>query len=393
MFCRNSSGRPSTGEVGVAGAARPSCRLEVRKEFMNSSGSVASYSCAQVQHLAGDDVEEGQAAAHAEQRLGPVHAHRGAEAAVELDHRGRADRVGGGRRSSTSTSASDSMSSGSIELSAIMPGLAVLEQPVVVREHVDRHRVDARRPILSRARGQALYCPCFDRRLAEWSHRNPTGQIPASAAPPRSPCATSCVTARNRRRWPSVGRRARAIARSPAAPSRGAPGGHRGGLRRRSAASRAPASLLDALVGAGQAGHPAASCLPGPRPRLGARTPARTLSRPRALRAARAGRPRGSGVDAIATRRRGAGARARGLGAAAIGSARAAAATTGRSAGSRSAPSRACCCTTTRSASTSPSTTTTGPSARRRRRPAGSTCAEVALRAVELARSTVSPDR
>ena len=47
---------------------------------------------AEVEHLPGDDVEEGEAAAHAQQRLRAVHAHRGAEAAVQLDHGGRADR-------------------------------------------------------------------------------------------------------------------------------------------------------------------------------------------------------------------------------------------------------------------------------------------------------------
>ena len=96
---------------------------------------------AQVQHLAGDDVEEAQPAAHAEQRLGALHAHRGAEAAVELDDRGPADRLGRdvvghvdvGQRLHVE------------RLDRVLgdhAGLAVLEEPVVVRERVDRDLVD-----------------------------------------------------------------------------------------------------------------------------------------------------------------------------------------------------------------------------------------------------------
>ena len=47
---------------------------------------------AQREHLAGDDVEEGQAVLDLEQRLRLRHPHRGAQAAVELDHHGRVER-------------------------------------------------------------------------------------------------------------------------------------------------------------------------------------------------------------------------------------------------------------------------------------------------------------
>ena len=97
---------------------------------------------AQVQHLPGDHVEEGHALAHAEQGLGPVHAHRGAEAAVELDHRRRAQRRGAvvvvdldvARRLAV-----ERLDRGLGD----HPGLAVLEQPVVVGEGLDGDRVDA----------------------------------------------------------------------------------------------------------------------------------------------------------------------------------------------------------------------------------------------------------
>ena len=61
--------------------------------------------------------------------------------------------------SATSTSASASMSSGSIVDSGIMPGLAVLEQPVVVRERLDGDLVDARRPPSCRAPGATQRYP------------------------------------------------------------------------------------------------------------------------------------------------------------------------------------------------------------------------------------------
>ena len=49
-----------------------------------------------VLHLAHDQVEEGLVASHREQRLGAVHAHRGAEPAVELDDGGLGERLARG---------------------------------------------------------------------------------------------------------------------------------------------------------------------------------------------------------------------------------------------------------------------------------------------------------
>ena len=95
-----------------------------------------------VEHLPGDDVEERQPAAHAEERLGAIHAHRGAEAAVQLDHHGAADGLRG-------VLVGDLDVVDRLHVERVdgrlgdHPGLTVLEQPVIVGEHLDRGRVDA----------------------------------------------------------------------------------------------------------------------------------------------------------------------------------------------------------------------------------------------------------
>ena len=63
---------------------------------MKISGSGTPCFCRSGEHLAHDDVEEAQPVAHLEQRLGAVHPHRRAEAAVELDDRGARERRPGG---------------------------------------------------------------------------------------------------------------------------------------------------------------------------------------------------------------------------------------------------------------------------------------------------------
>ena len=149
---------------GVAGGA------EAVHEDQRQRGVVL---LAEVEHLAGDDVEEREPAAHAEQRLGAVHAHRGAEAAVELDDGGAPDRGGGvvgadldvaqrprcrparswTRGSSRSRRARAAGSSG----------------------RRCRWRPRPRRPRPScRGPCSALNYPCCDRRLVRWPLRNST---------------------------------------------------------------------------------------------------------------------------------------------------------------------------------------------------------------------------
>ena len=96
---------------------------------------------AEVQHLPGDDVEEAQAAAHAQQRLRAVHPHRRAEAAVELDHRGRADRLGGDLVAHLDVGQRLHVE-GADRRFGDHPRLAVLQQAEVVRERIDGDGID-----------------------------------------------------------------------------------------------------------------------------------------------------------------------------------------------------------------------------------------------------------
>ena len=116
--------------------------------------------------------------------------------------------------------------------------------------------------------------------------------------------------------------------------------------------------LLDALRAAGQAGDPAGAAA-RPRPRLGGVRRRRTRLRPRRRgllepTGARLGLDAVATADVVLTPGPGRGPRP------GCGSAGAAAPTTGRSAGSRSAPSPARCSTTTRCSTRCPPTPTTG---------------------------------
>ena len=223
LFCRNSSGRPVDRQVLVARPAPPWCRREVRKQFMNSSGRGASYFLRRWSTCRAMMSRKVRPAAHAEQRLGAVHAHRGAEAAVELDHGRLPDRLGGdvvvhldvGQRLHVE------------RLDRVLgdhAGLAVLEEPVVVRERVDRDLVDPGLAASCRVRGRVrARCPClpwFDRRLLRWPSRHWRGR----ARLPRPPCGTRCWRPAGAARSTAVGRSPRRLpaSRWPGTPVRGA---------------------------------------------------------------------------------------------------------------------------------------------------------------------------
>ena len=238
---------------------------------------------AEVQHLARDHVEEGQPAAHAQQRLGAVHAHRGAQAAVELDDGGGADRVGGDlrrrprRRPATPCRAARSRT----------PGSCRSRRARAAGSSGRRSRPRPRprpRPASSGGPGSNLDYPCFDRRLAAWSERQspPSADVQgyASANAAKVALRDQLVTARNRRSLLEVGdgragdrastcwRRRRYAARPP--------------WRRtsRSAPSPAPPPSWTACVGLGKR-VVAARRAARPRPRLGGVPGADRRSRPR----------------------------------------------------------------------------------------------------------------
>ena len=352
MFCRNSSGSPSTGRSLVARQRghRVGRGAEAVHEDQRQRGVVL---LAQVQHLPGDDVEEGQPAAHAQQRLGAVHAHRGAEAAVELDHRGRADRGRG-------------VVVGDLDVGQRLhvdrldrrlgdhPGLAVLEQPVVVREGLDRRpRPPRRRRILSRA----LFSPVLPMLAIVGLPGGPPQSEPGhDPAARRSGQAGAARPAADRPQPAPAGRASRGGAGASPSTSLAAP-------EVRRAATVAAYVSIGTEPGTGpllrRAGAPPASgsccrcCCPTatwtgpPTPATGHLAPARYGLLEPAGRAARASTrsrpPTWCWCPAWPSSPRGDAARAA-----------AAAPTTGRSAGCRSARSPACCSTTTRSASTVP---------------------------------------
>ena len=298
MFCRNSSGRPVDRQVLVArqrghGVARGA---EAVHEDQRQRGVVL---LAQVQHLPGDDVEEGQPAAHAQQRLGAVHAHRRAEAAVELDHRGRRGspprrpRRTPRRRRATPCRAARSATRGSSRsrrARAAGSSARTSRSPTASTPAGDH--------LVARA-VQACATHALDRRLAAWPHRNrPGDSTPGSGAAKlalRDQLADRpqpAAAGRGRRRAGA------AIAEHLLATRRYAA---RRPSRRtsRSAPSRAPGSLLDALVGGRQAGDPAGAAARR-RPRLGGVRTARARWRPPAAGCSSRPAPR-SGVDAVAT--------------------------------------------------------------------------------------------
>ena len=204
------------------------------------------------------------------------------------------------------------MSSGSIEDSGIMPGLAVLEQPVVVGEGLDGDRVDPAVGHLVAGPVRALHYSCCDRRLAGWPRRNPDRTIrrPPTAAGAKIALRDQISTARNRLRVAELGERA-AVSPSvvTAHPGR-TPGGHRRGVR----LGRVRARHRRAAGGAGR--PPGSGCiLPVVLPDMDLDWGACARLGPRWCRRATGCSSRSDrlGVDAIAHRRRGAGARAGGL--------------------------------------------------------------------------------
>ena len=257
---------------------------------MNSSGSGGVVLLAEVQHLAGDDVEEAQPAAHAQQRLRPVHAHRRAEAAVELDDRRLADGLGRdvvghldvGQRLHVE---------GLDRVLGDHAGLAVLEEPVVVRERVDRDLVDARLShLLARdLETSAVALACHASIVGCWRGRRTLGRQLRS---PRARCATRCGPPGGAVRWPPRPTRGVRRAGRPGLGA-GARRRHRGGvrLRRQRAGDRAPARRTGRRRQAGDRAGGAAR----PRPRLDA------LHR---SRRPRPGRARAARADRTAARRR-----------------------------------------------------------------------------------------
>ena len=185
--------QPLDREVVVAGQRGQGVGrgAEAVHEDQRQGGAVLP---AQVQHLSGDHVEEGQPAAYAQQRLGAGHAHRGAEAAVELDHDGLADGRRRRSRRSTSTSASDVHVQRVDRALGDHPGLAVLDLAVVVREDVDRHWIDAGGLHLLARLPQSLRVHDFDRRLV---------LCRSSWGSPNWPCATRFWRPEGTSRWPS----------------------------------------------------------------------------------------------------------------------------------------------------------------------------------------------
>ena len=247
------------------------------------------------------------------------------------------------------------MSSGSIGRLGDHAGLAVLEQPVVVRERLDRDLVDTGgRHLVARA---AVKPATTHASIVGW----PCRAQPPRASPSAGRQARPARPAADRPQPPAAGRGRRrrrgAIAEPPARAPERTPRRHRRGVRlgrhraRHRPAARRAARRRQAGAAAGAAARP--------RPRLGGVrragrrcAPARTgLLEPVGPRL---GRRRGR------DRRRRARPGPRRLAATATGSAAAAAATTGPWRGCRSAPSRACCCTTTRSLDRCPPSRTTG---------------------------------
>ncbi len=130
------------GEVGVPRQCVHGVggRAEAVHEQQGQRGVVLA---SQVQHLSGDDVEEGHPLADTEQALGTLHPHRGAQPAVELDHRRRAQRFR--RRGVVDLDVVEALAVERLDgVLGDHPGLAVLEQPVVVGEGLDGDGVEAR---------------------------------------------------------------------------------------------------------------------------------------------------------------------------------------------------------------------------------------------------------
>ena len=260
---------------------------------------------AQREHLAGDDVEEGQPVADLEQRLGPVQAHRGAQAAVELDTTVPAERLDARRRRARRRRRAPPCRAGSMRASRDHAGLAALDQPVVVAEHLDGHRVDALGGHLVPCLLQALVAHGPIVGAATPGTRGADGRL-------RRAISGQKIALRDQLRHgaPAAGRCWRCgatpepIAEHLLASRADAPGRHRRGVRLRSAREPGTGPLLERSARAGRARDPAGGAARR-RPRLGACTTARwsaagrgLLEPDRSAARARGGRDRRRGADA-----------------------------------------------------------------------------------------------
>ena len=150
---------------------------------------------AHVQDLAGDHVQEAQALAHAQQRLGAVHAHRGAEATVELDHRGGGD--GGVRLVVADHGVTDRRDVDRLDrVLRDHPGLPVLELAVVICECLHRDVIHAGVAHLRHCLGQTWATHKGKPRLSLCRVHTPLRvlkvQPPLTSWGARLPYATSC---------------------------------------------------------------------------------------------------------------------------------------------------------------------------------------------------------
>ena len=289
LFWRKSSGRSASSSPSYDASAE-SVSSRVRKLSMNSSGSRTSYffrSASTWRAITSRKVNPSRTSSSDLARSSPIDVPSPPLSLITtVDASASA-----ATSSATSTSASASMSSGSIVPSGTIPVSPRLDEPVVVREHLDGQRVDpVGRHLVARLL-QPLVAHGPDRRVAPWTTAWTRDR-------PR-PCAEDRA-ARPADRRSGGGSAARAAGGRggdrPAPPRlrRRTPVGDRRGVRlgRHRARHRAAAG---GARGSRQARHPAGRP-PRPRPRLGACTPA--ARGPRGLL-----EPGGPtlGVDAIAT--------------------------------------------------------------------------------------------
>ena len=223
---------------------------------MKISGSVASYSLRRCSTCRGDDVEERQPAAHAQQRLRAVHAHRRAEPAVELDHRGRADRGRGVLVGHLDVGAATPCRRARSPTPGSSRSRRAPAAGSSARTSRWRPRRRPRRRILSRARFNPalpmLSIVGFPRGpTAHASDPDPAPGLPG-AGPPSWRCATSCSPPVSRGPLVEIGRGRAGDRRHLLAHPGGTPRGHGRGVRLARPASPAPAVLLDALRRAGK---------------------------------------------------------------------------------------------------------------------------------------------
>ena len=129
-------GKPVDRDAGVLGEGRERVvpGAEGVHEDQRQGDAVGP---ARRHHLVDQEVEEGLAVAHGQQRLGPVHAHGRAQSPVELDHHGARQRLAG-------VGLADLDVLDGVDMRQRLDGLlgdqacgAVLQGPVVVAEDID----------------------------------------------------------------------------------------------------------------------------------------------------------------------------------------------------------------------------------------------------------------